>query len=101
MAPTPAALAARRARKTRAWQRARAECIRRSNGICSLCNRPVDLNLPGTHPLGPTVDHRHPLALGGALLDPTTLRLAHLRCNSAKKDKVSAGNTRRIASRDW
>jgi len=98
---SPQAIAARRARKTRAWQTARAECIRRSNGICSICHKPVDLNLPGTHPRGPTVDHRHPLSHGGALLDPTNLRLAHLRCNSAKKDKLTPSNQTRVASRNW
>lgn len=93
----PRAVAARQARKTRAWQRARAHVVA-TQTVCWICGRPVDKTLPGRHPLGPSADHVHPLGRGGPLLDPANLRLAHLRCNSSKKDRVIV---RQTTSRNW
>lgn len=47
---------------------------------CVLCNQPVDLTLPGTHPDGPTAHHLTARAHGG---DGTraNYRLAHKLCN--------------------
>ena len=92
-----AAKAARRFRSGRAWQRARAQVIEESE-VCWICGDPVDRSLPGTHPEGPTVDHVRALARGGAQLDRANLRLAHLRCNSAKRDRVLKPQ---VTSRRW
>lgn len=69
--------------------------IDRDGGICQICGDPVDQS-DGWYDedcrfhIGcnyPTVDHIIPLAKGG---DNTwgNVQLAHLRCNSAKRDKV-------------
>ena len=94
----PLANQARMARKTRAWQQARAKVIA-TQTHCGICGQPVDKTLSGRHPLGPTADHRTPLTRGGSLLDPTNLQLAHLRCNSAKKNRPS--RKKMDTSRDW
>ena len=51
-----------------------------SGGKCHLCGNKVNMNLSGSHPEGPTVDHLLPLSDGG--LDcRTNVALAHRRCN--------------------
>lgn len=51
--------------------------------VCWLCGHVVDKTLPGTDPDGPTVDHIKPREHGGTN-ELSNLRLAHLRCNSAR-----------------
>lgn len=79
--PTPRCAACRppaakrsRARHTgaRPYRRARAGCLA-NDDTCWLCG------LPGAD----TVDHVHPVALGGTN-DPANLRPAHAPCNRAK-----------------
>ena len=48
---------------------------------CWRCGKPVDKRLPGTHPHGPTADHIHDRADGGAN-HRANYRLAHRQCNS-------------------
>lgn len=50
---------------------------------CGLCTEPVDMGLSGRDPMGPTIDHVLPIALGG---DDTraNVQLAHLSCNMRK-----------------
>lgn len=65
----------------RPWQRRRDAFIRDPRHThCAWCGHLVDKTLPGTHPLGPTANHRHLLALGGDELRGD-LDLMHMRCN--------------------
>ena len=58
---------------------------------CVLCGRPVNTSLPGTHPAGPTVEHRLPIRHITAIArdraealalacDTSMWALAHLHC---------------------
>ena len=87
-------------RKSRAWQRLRAQVIAESNGICGYCRRPVDRSLSGRHPDGPSVDHIVALVDGGMLLERANLMLVHVRCNSAKENRRRA-QARHNVSRVW
>lgn len=64
-----------------------------SQDICGICGKPVDKSLPGTHPLGPTIDHIIPIAKGGHPGDISNLQLAHRACNRQKSDKVTQGES--------
>ncbi len=64
--------------------------VLRDEDICWLCGVVVDKRLPGTDPNGPTVDHVVPRENGGTN-DLGNLRLAHLRCNSARRAGRRAG----------
>ena len=66
-----------------AWRKARAAVLARES-VCYLCGLPVDKSLPGSSPMGPTVDHTEARAAGGPLYDPSNLHLAHQICNSRK-----------------
>lgn len=68
---------------TAAWRRARAAVLARES-VCYLCGKPVDKRLPGSSPMGPTVDHLAARASGGSLYDLSNLHLAHQICNSRK-----------------
>lgn len=68
---------------TAAWRRARAAVLARES-VCYLCGAPVDKSLPGSSPMGPTVDHMVARASGGSLYDPSNLHLTHQICNSRK-----------------
>lgn len=89
--------------------------------VCWLCGRPVDPSLRGVrvydpstgrrplHPLSPTLDEVVPVSCGGDPLDRSNVRLAHLRCNEARGDRVpgsfaarpSAACPQPRASQDW
>jgi hypothetical protein len=48
------------------------------------CGRKVNMALPGSHPMGPTIDHLIPISAGG--LDClTNVRLAHRACNCRRQ----------------
>lgn len=64
------------------YERNRLRVIREET-VCALCGEPVDKALSGRHRDGPTVDHVLPRAQGGTN-SRANLRLAHLRCNSAR-----------------
>lgn len=49
---------------------------------CHLCDNPIDLTLPSTHPLSFTADHLDAIANGGNLYG--ALAPAHRRCNSRR-----------------
>lgn len=92
-------------------------------GVCCLCGNGVDTSLPGTHPHGPTIEHRLPIrtirasaqtyAEAVALACDTSMwALAHRRCQARQGQRVTAqlnkqrNNLRpnaRVAgtSRDW
>jgi 5-methylcytosine-specific restriction endonuclease McrA len=50
---------------------------------CGLCHQPVPMRMVVPHPHAPTIDHIHPLSMGG---DDTkaNVQLAHFKCNSTK-----------------
>lgn len=60
-----------------------ADIVQRDGDKCHLCGKRVDLSLPGTHRMGPTVDHLLPISAGG-LDELANVRLAHLSCNCAR-----------------
>ena len=59
-----------------------------SQDTCGICGKPVDKTLPGTDPMGPTIDHIIPIAKGGHPADISNLQLAHRCCNRRKSDKL-------------
>ena len=55
----------------------------RDGNRCCLCRIEIDTSLPGNVKLGPTIEHRIPIELGGTnALD--NLALAHLSCNARR-----------------
>jgi 5-methylcytosine-specific restriction endonuclease McrA len=74
-------------RSHRRWQRLRAHILATHPPVCHICNQPIDLSLPGTNEMGPTVDHVVPITRGGAMWDPTNLRPAHRKHNGSKGDR--------------
>jgi len=70
-------------------------------GDCAVCLYPVDKDLDGRHPWGPSLHHVYPLRWGGAVLSGV---LAHTGCNAAVRDAhpgseryVRAARARRVA----
>lgn len=53
---------------------------------CHLCGRKVSKARLWPHPESPSLDHVIPLTRGG-MHDPSNVRLAHLRCNTAKGNR--------------
>lgn len=60
----------------------------RDKGICSLCHKKVNKALKHPDPGSPTIDHIIPLAKGGPHSWPN-VTLAHLGCNSAKRERTA------------
>jgi 5-methylcytosine-specific restriction endonuclease McrA len=63
-----------------------AEIAERDDWRCHLCGDPVDSALSWPDPMSPSLDHVVPLSLGG-MHAPENVRLAHLRCNTAKGNR--------------
>src|SRR5262245_14438467 len=82
--PLDYAARASQARGGRTAAQLRAE-VYATESHCWLCRRWVDQSLPVNHRWSRTVDHVIPLAEGGDPLDRNNCRLAHRRCNSARK----------------
>jgi hypothetical protein len=86
-------------RRSWAWQKLRKQRVQlgRLNGeVCVRCGRPIDYTLKGNQRWGPSVDHLHPLQLGGVALPPLeALAMAHFRCNSAHGARVQGMRARR------
>ncbi|GHA01415.1 HNH endonuclease [Streptomyces echinoruber] len=90
LSPQEIARRTRQARSGRPWLRLQAQ-VYAEETHCWICHRWVDQSLPGTtHPMGRTVDHVHPLWLGGDPLDRANCRLAHRRCNTARNNQLRA-----------
>lgn len=70
-----------------AYEAARAKILK-TQTICGICGKPVDLSLKYPHPLSPTIDHIIPVSKGGHPSDISNLQLAHRCCNRAKSDKL-------------
>lgn len=91
----------RRVRKNRAARRRAREreafvsdvhlhlLIEEHGDSCHLCGLPIDLDKQVPHPQSATIDHVVPLARGGKH-EPANCRPAHFRCNSFKRDEVTA-----------
>lgn len=65
-----------------------AEIAERDAWMCGLCAEAVDPELTWPDPLSKSLDHVMPLTRGGAH-DPSNVQLAHLRCNTAKGNRVA------------
>lgn len=63
-----------------------AEIAERDAWRCHLCGDLVDSQLSWPDPMSPSLDHVVPLSLGGSHT-PENVRLAHVRCNSAKGNR--------------
>lgn len=73
-------------RQTAQWKRVVSVTHRMSNGICYLCNYPVDRNMKGD--FSPHVDHIYPLSRGGAPFDQDNLAVVHRICNLIKGSRT-------------
>jgi hypothetical protein len=64
------------------------DIARRSCWRCGICGGRVRPSLAHPDPLAPSIDHIVPLAKGGDNT-PENLRLAHLLCNTRRRDRAS------------
>lgn len=67
-----------------------ADIAKRDGYKCGICGKPVDMKRKHPDPGFPSLDHIAPLSAGGDALDPSNLRLTHLRCNVTLRDKGSS-----------
>ena len=99
-------------RRSSAYVLARKRWLRQQydGSPCALCGLPVDVSLPGTHPLGPTVEHTLPVRSHPHLaLDVNLWALAHKRCQDRQGARVSnrtrhgypAPGSEPVRQRDW
>lgn len=63
--------------------------VRRDGTQCGICGTDVDLSISWPDPQCPSVDHIIPRAKGGTN-DPKNLQLAHMNCNSGKRDHLQS-----------
>ena len=63
------------------------EVYLRDGWTCQHCKKRVNKQLNWPHPMSPSLDHIIPLSTGGAHIY-NNVQLAHLGCNSGKKDGV-------------
>lgn len=68
-------------RSHRRWQALRAQLIDERDHVCSICRCLLDPDLPASHPRAIHADHIVALSRGGALLDPSNVRLTCRTCN--------------------
>lgn len=59
------------------------EIVKRDEGICYLCESPIDMTLPKGHPMTLSFDHVIPLSKGGPH-SMENVRTTHARCNFKK-----------------
>lgn len=70
----------RRGARTAGSRYTLADVAERAGRRCHICGKTVDMRRPGTHPMGPTVDHLVPISAGGPD-SPSNVGLAHRTCN--------------------
>ncbi|MES5159732.1 HNH endonuclease [Lactobacillus iners] len=83
--------------------------ILRTQNVCGICDKPVDVSLKPGNPMSPVVDHIIPIDKGGHPSDINNLQLAHWCCNRQKSDKIFKnqtepkvlGNRNLPQSRNW
>lgn len=63
------------------------------NGLCALCDDPMDETLAWPDPLSRSIDHITPLSRGGAH-SQVNLQWAHLVCNLRKGDRLLDASSR-------
>lgn len=68
------------------------DIIARDGWACGICGDPIDSDLQWPHLMSKTVDHIRALANGGAH-SLENCQLAHLTCNSSKRDTVGTAPT--------
>lgn len=73
----------------RRWNDLRRRVIAEES-VCWICAEPVDKTLFGVSSKAPSVDHVHPLDLGGSYWDRDNLRLAHFGCNAGRSNAALA-----------
>ena len=66
----------------------RIEIFERDGWICGICGEPVDRLLRSPNQMSPSLDHRLPMALGGAHLR-ANVQCSHLICNIRKGARVA------------
>jgi hypothetical protein len=64
----------------------RARIYERDGWKCQICGKKVNRLLDGSHPMAASLDHIIPLSKGGRH-EPSNVRLAHRKCNTAKADR--------------
>jgi 5-methylcytosine-specific restriction endonuclease McrA len=62
--------------------------ILKTQNVCGICGKPVDMSLKYGDPMAPCVDHIIPIAKGGHPSDISNLQLSHWTCNRQKSDKI-------------
>lgn len=64
----------------------RKRVFKRDKWRCQICGDKVDRSVRPDHPLAPTIDHIHPLSLGGTHTYDN-VRTAHYGCNSSRGNR--------------
>ena len=87
------------------------QIILKTQRICGICGKPVDMHLKYPDPMSPVIDHIIPIDKGGHPSAMENLQLAHWSCNRQKSDKLFAskgklqpqniGNRDLAWSTDW
>lgn len=62
--------------------------ILKTQNVCAICGKPVDVKIKHPNPLAPVIDHIIPVAKGGHPSAIENLQLAHWTCNRQKSDKL-------------
>lgn len=60
----------------------------KSENVCGICGKPIDMSLKSPHPMSACIDHIIPVSKGGHPSDIDNLQLAHWACNRQKSDKL-------------
>lgn len=63
------------------------DVVSHSGADCHLCGIPIDYSLTYPDPMSKSLDHVIPLSKGGAHT-LSNVKMAHLRCNSKKGDRI-------------
>lgn len=58
----------------------------RDGSFCNICKKKINMDLPGSHKWGPTIDHLLPVSMGGSN-EPGNLALAHRQCNTVRGNR--------------
>ena len=87
------------------------QIILKTQRVCGICGKPVDMHLKYPDPMSPVIDHIIPINKGGHPSAMENLQLAHWSCNRQKSDKLFAskgklqpqniGNRDLAWSADW
>jgi hypothetical protein len=87
-------LASSGGRSTRAYRQVRAFVFATFPRVCGKCGDPVNMALAEInprHPRAPSLGHKRPVALGGALTDVDNCQIEHYGCNASASARVRNG----------